>query len=252
IGTSFNKDNLLELTADYSKSVNDHKFTLLGGYSQQYVKSEGFSMNNWDFPTDVYSWNRMQSGNALGRGEASMSSYANSYRLLGFFGRANYSYKDKYILMASIRQEGSSRFGSNHKWGTFPGISAAWRLSEESFMENATFFNDLKLRAGFGVTGIAPNQSYLSLTSLNYGTRFLDNGKWIQSLTPVRNPNPDLRWEKKEEYNIGLDFTVFNNKLNGSIDAYRRQTKDMLWNYQVPVPPYLYSQILANVGTVEN
>lgn len=252
IGTAFNKDNLLELTADYSKSVNDHKFTLLGGYSQQYVKSEGFSMNNWDFPTDVYSWNRMQSGNALGRGEATMSSYANAYRLLGFFGRANYSYKDKYILMASIRQEGSSRFGSNHKWGTFPGISAAWRLSEESFMENATFFNDLKLRAGFGVTGIAPNQSYLSLTSLNYGTRFLDNGKWIQSLTPVRNPNPDLRWEKKEEYNIGLDFTVFNNKLNGSIDAYRRQTKDMLWNYQVPVPPYLYSQILANVGTVEN
>lgn len=252
IGTSFNKDNLLELTADYSKSINEHKFTLLGGYSQQYVKSEGFSMTNWDFPTDVYSWNRMQSGNALGRGEAAMTSFANSYRLLGGFARANYSYKDKYILMASVRQEGSSRFGANHKWGTFPGVSAAWRLSEESFVKNISFFNDLKLRAGFGVTGISPTNSYLSLTSLNYGSRFLDNGKWIQSLSPVRNPNPDLRWEKKEEFNFGLDFTVFNNKLSGNIDLYRRQTKDMLWQYQVPVPPYLYSQILANVGTIEN
>lgn len=252
LGTSFNKDNLLELTADYSKNLEDHRFTVLGGYSQQYVKAENFSMNNWDFPTDVYSWNRMQSGNALGRGEASMSSNATSHRLLGFFGRVNYSYKDKYILMASLRREGSSRFGANHKWGNFPGVSAAWRLSNESFAQGWDFLNDLKVRAGFGVTGISPTASYLSLTSLNYGTRFLANGEWIQSLTPVRNPNPDLRWERKEEVNMGLDITVFQNKLSGSIDLYRRKTKDMLWNYQVPVPPYLYSQILANVGTVEN
>jgi TonB-linked SusC/RagA family outer membrane protein len=252
LGTSASKDNLMEFTTDYSKSFNAHKFTILGGYSYLDSKSEGYYMQNWDFPTDLYSYNRMQSGNALSRGEAVENSYASSYKLIGFFGRLNYNWNDKYMLMASVRREGSSKFGANHKWGTFPAVSLGWRVNRESFMKNVSFINDLKFRAGYGVTGIAPDESYLSLTSLNYGARFLYNGVWIQSLSPVRNPNPDLRWERKEEYNLGLDFSLFNNRVSGSVDAYQRLTNDMLWDYQVPVPPYLFNSITANVGTIKN
>ncbi len=250
--TSSSIDNLLELTADYTRSFGNHKVTVLGGYSYQDQYGEDFSANNFDFPTDQYSYDRLQAGNALGRGEAGISSGAAESKLIGFFGRLNYNYADKYIVSASVRREGSSKFGENHKWGTFPAVSAGWRIKKEEFMRNVTFIDDLKLRVGFGVTGIAPSASYLSLTSLNYGTRFLNNGVWIQSLSPVRNPNPDLRWERKEEFNFGLDVSVLKNRLSVSLDVYKRTTRDMLYNYTVPVPPYLFNSILANVGVMEN
>ncbi len=250
--TSSNVDNLLELTADYTRSFGDHRLTVLGGYSYQDQYIENFSASNWDFPTDQYSYDNLAAGNALGRGEASMSSNAVESKLIGFFGRINYNYADKYIVAASVRREGSSKFGENNKWGTFPAISAGWRIKKEKFMQGVEFINDLKLRVGFGVTGIAPSSSYLSLTSLNYGTRFLNNGVWIQSLSPVRNPNSDLRWERKEEFNIGLDVSVLKNRLSASVDLYKRTTRDMLYNYSVPVPPYLFNSILANVGVMEN
>lgn len=252
IGSSTFKDNLLEFTTDYTKNLGDHKLTLLGGGSYQNVKSANSYMENWDFPNDFYSYNRMESGNALGRGEARMTSFATEYTLIGFFGRINYVWKDKYMAMASVRQEASSKFGANHKWGNFPAVSLGWRINRESFLENVEAINDLKLRAGFGVTGIAPDDSYLSQTSLNYGNRVLIDGVWVQSLALVRNPNPDLRWERKEEFNVGLDFALFGNKISGTIDAYRRLTKDMLWDYQVPVPPFLFSSITANVGSIRN
>ncbi len=250
--TSASEDNLLEFTLDYTKSIGKHRFVALAGYSYQDQKYEDFSVSNWDFPTDEYSYNRLQAGNALGRGEASMSSFQSSSKLIGFFGRINYNFSDKYLLSASVRREGSSKFGANHKWGTFPAISAAWRVKNESFLRDVAFIHDLKVRAGFGVTGIAPGDAYLSQTSLNYGTRFLDNGVWIQSLSPVRNPNPDLRWEKKEEVNFGIDLSILKGRLSTTIDIYKRTTRDMLYNYSVPVPPYLFNSILANVGVMEN
>lgn len=250
--TSASEDNLLEFTLDYTKSFGKHRLVALAGYSYQDQFDENFSVSNWDFPTDQYSYNRLQAGNALGRGEASMSSSADESKLIGFFGRINYNFGDKYLLSASVRREGSSKFGANHKWGTFPAISAAWRVKNESFLRNVDFISDLKVRAGFGITGIAPGSSYLSQTSLNYGTRFLDNGVWIQSLSPVRNPNPDLRWEKKEEVNFGIDLSVLKGRLSTTIDVYKRTTRDMLYNYGVPVPPYLFNSILANVGVMEN
>lgn len=247
-----NKDNLMEFTLDYTKSFGDHRLVALAGYSYQDFYNESFSVSNWDFPTDQYSYNRLQAGNALGRGEASMSSGAEGSKLIGFFGRINYNYADKYLVSASVRREGSSKFGANHKWGTFPAISAAWRVKNEPFLKNVKFIHDLKVRAGFGITGIAPSAAYLSQTSLNYGTRFLDNGIWIQSLAPVRNPNPDLRWERKEETNFGIDLSVLGGRLSATVDIYKRTTRDMLYNYSVPVPPYLFNSILANVGVMEN
>lgn len=253
--TRFERDNLMEFTTDYSKSIRDHRFTILGGYSYQYVSAEGFNANNSNFPYDAFTYHNLESGNSLyfpQTGPMGMDSYKNDYKLIGFFGRLNYSWNDKYMLMASLRREGSSKFGRNYQWGNFPAISAGWRISKEGFMDNVSFINDLKLRAGFGVTGTVPTDPYRSLATLEYGTRFLYNGVWIQQIAPSQNTNEDLRWEKKEETNIGLDFAVLDSRISGSVDVYQRDTRDMLYNFQVPVPPYLFSSILTNVGHMRN
>lgn len=257
-GTWLFRDNLLELTGDYSRTIQRHKFTVLGGYSWQDVTNEGFSMYNSDFPTELYTYNRLQSGDQLrlqtaGAQGSGMSSYKNNHKLIGFFGRLNYAWDERYLLMLTMRHEGSSKFGRNYKWGTFPAISAGWRISKESFLAGSSFVDDLKIRAGFGVTGTVPGDPYLSLISLNYdgASRFLYDGNWIQPLVPVRNPNPDLRWEKKEEYNFGLDFAVWR-RINGSIDLYQRDTRDMLYNFPVPVPPNLFGSTIANAGRMRN
>jgi TonB-linked SusC/RagA family outer membrane protein len=245
-------DNLLEFTTDYSKNLDKHNFTILGGYSYEYYETENFWEQNWDFPTDLYTYNNMGTGDALIRGEAEMGSGKSSSTLIGFFGRFNYNYDNKYLLMASLRREGSSKFGENYKWGNFPAVSLGWRISSEPFMNDLSFLHELKLRAGFGVTGTAPTDPYQSQTSLNYGDRFLYNGKWIQGIEPIRNPNPDLRWEKKAELNLGLDFAFLKGIVSGSVDLYQRTTRDMLYDYPVPVPPYLYGSILANAAEMEN
>jgi TonB-linked SusC/RagA family outer membrane protein len=251
---SFNSstENLVELTANYADVIGDHDFSLLGGYSWQETNFEGFNASNFRFATDLFSYNNLDIGNALTDGEAGMGSYKNDYRLIGFFSRLNYIWNRKYLFMASMRYEGNSRFGNNHKWGIFPAVSAGWRISEESFMDDFETISDLKVRVGYGVTGVAPNSSYLSLTSFSYGGRMLVNGEWVQGISPVRNPNPDLRWEQKTEVNVGVDFALFNDRLSGTYDIYQRDTRDMLWNYSVPVPPYLYNNILANVGHIRN
>lgn len=252
VGTTSRNTNLFDLTVDYTKILGSHRVVLLGGYSYQDFFNEGFWQNNYDFPTDAYSYHNISQGNALQEGLAEMDSYKNSSKLIGFFARVNYGFNDKYLLMASVRREGSSKFGENYQWGTFPAVSVGWRISNESFMQNVSLLDDLKLRFGYGVTGTEPSSSYLSLTRLTYSSRMYYNGEWVQTLVPASNPNPDLRWEKKEEINIGLDVAILNNRISSSIDVYRRRTVDLLWNYNVPVPPNLYSNILANVGQIDN
>ncbi|HEX6938082.1 MAG TPA: SusC/RagA family TonB-linked outer membrane protein [Longimicrobiales bacterium] len=245
-------DRILEITGTYDRDIGDHSFTLLGGYSYQDFVDEGFDAYNFDFPTDLFSYNQLGQGSALTEGRADMGSYKSSYKLIGFFGRLNYDWRNRFLFMASVRYEGNSRFGADHKWGLFPAVSAGWRISEERFMDGLPWVDDLRLRVGFGVTGIAPNQSYQSLTSYEYDDRFLYDGEWVQGIEPARNPNPDLRWEQKEEINVGLNFSLFDQRLNGEFDVYRRDTYDMLYEYDVPVPPYLYDEILANVGHMRN
>lgn len=251
-GTSDMRDNLLEFTTEYARSVQKHRFSVLGGYSYQDNTRENFYMQNWDFPTDQYSYNNMETGDALKRGDAIMGSFKDKWKLIGFFGRLSYNLDDKYLLLASVRHEGSTKFGRNHKWGTFPAVSLGWRVSREAFMSGINWLDDLKLRAGFGVTGTIPDDRYASLQSFNYTNRFLVNGVWVQGLDAVRNPNAELRWEKKEEFNIGLDFSLLAGRISGNIDAYRRLTKDALFDYQVPVPPYPMSQIVANAAQIRN
>ena len=249
-GTSDN--DYVEITSKYHKIFDKHEFTVLGGYSYQYSLNQGFSASNFDFPTDAFSYNNLGAGNALSDGKAGMGSYKDDSKLIGFFGRANYNFDNKYDLLFSIRREGSSKFGENHKWGNFPALSAGWSINKESFMEDITAVNTLKLRAGYGITGVIPGASYMSQTLYNYQGYFFSDGKWVKGLVPASNPNPDLRWEKTAEVNIGLDFGFFENRISGSFDVYSKKTSDMLWDYNVPTPPYLYSSITANVGKMEN
>lgn len=252
--TSFGRDQLMELTSDFSRNFGDHRFTALGGYSYQYASDEDFNAFNSDFPTDLYTWNRIESGDAsiFQNAPYGMGSGKEDWKLIGFFGRVNYTFKDRYMLMGSLRHEGSSKFGKNYQWGQFPAVSLGWRVNRETFMADMDFINDLKFRVGYGVTGTIPNNPYQSLILSDYGARFLSNGRWIQQISPASNPNPDLRWEKKGELNIGLDFAFLQSRVSGSIDAYQRDTRDMLYNFSVPTPPYLFSSILWNAGHMQN
>ncbi len=246
--------NILQLTGTYSNNIFGGDATLLGGYSYEDFTYEGFNANNYGFPTDLFSYNDLGSGLALPNGQAGMGSYKNGHTIIAFFGRVNYDWHNRFLLMGSLRYEGNTRFGAAHKWGSFPAVSAGWRLSEESFIkDNASWINDLKVRVGYGITGIAPNNDYLSLASYSYSnSKFLYDGSWVPILRPARNANPDLKWERKGELNVGLDFSLFEYRLAGSIDVYNRTTKDMLYNYDVPTPPFLTGSILANVGTMKN
>ncbi|MFD1771136.1 SusC/RagA family TonB-linked outer membrane protein [Sphingobacterium suaedae] len=252
--TDASVENLMELTANYNKTFGEHKVGLLAGYSWQDKTSENFYAYNFDFPTDNYSYNKLESGMALQRGMAEMTSYKEKWKLAGFFARVTYSYKERYMAMASIRREGSSTFGENYKWGSFPAISLGWDIAKEPWMENQQIASQLKLRAGFGVTGTIASSSYMSQTSYNFlreqGAYI--NGKWVPGFVPSRNFNPDLRWEKKQEYNVGLDFSILNNRVYGSFDYYTRRVKDLLYQFNVPSPPYLYSSMMLNAGEMSN
>lgn len=252
-GTNYTLDLLNELTVHYTKTLfNNHTFTVLGGYSWMQNGYQDYYMQNWNFPADDYTYNSMQSGQALRDGRANMNSYKSENKLVGYFGRLNYSYKEKYILAVNLRYEGSSKFGANHKWGTFPAASLAWNIKGENFLKGVSVLSSLKIRAGFGITGTEPSSPYMSLNTLSFSDYSYYGNAWIKSIRPNSNPNPDLRWEKKEETNIGLDFGFFENRLTGSIDVYKRDTKDLLWDYTVPSPPYIFSNITANAGSIRN
>lgn len=251
-GTDDYVGNYAELSANYKKVIGNHNLSALVGYNYEDNMNEGFWANNKYFPTDSYTYNNLAIGSGLPKGEAGMGSYKNSDKLIALFSRVSYSFADKYLFMASIRREGSSKFGEDHKWGNFPGVSAGWRINKESFMQGIGWIDNLKLRTGYGVTGTNVLDSYKSLSSLNYSDYFYYEGSWVRKLVPVRNANPDLRWEKKEEINIGLDFGLFGGRVSGAFDFYNRLTKDALWDYSVPTPPYLYGTITANVGRIKN
>ena len=251
-GTARNTSDLSELTAQYRKTIGDHSFTVLAGYSWQKETYQFYWMNNFNFPSDDYTYNNMGAGQALSQGRGGQGSSASENKLISYFGRLNYSYKNRYMFAASIRHEGSTKFGADHKWGNFWSASGAWSLKDEDFLKENELLSALKLRAGYGVTGTAPTDSYMSLNTLSFGTYDYYNGEWIKTVRPASNANPDLRWEKKKEINVGLDFGFFDNRLAGNIDYYNRKTEDLLWDYTVPSPPYLYSSMVANAGSMRN
>ena len=245
----------LELTSKFMKNFNNvHRLDALAGYSYSEDVYDDASMWNGNFPTDYFSYYNMGLGSKLTDGQASMSSSKNFSKLIGFFGRVSYGYADRYNILASLRYEGSSKFGDNHKWGAFPSVSLGWNIMNESFMKSTkSWLNNLKLRAGWGITGVIPGSSYLSLLRYSYnGGNYYRNGKWNKGLKAASNPNPDLKWETAREFNVGIDWSVFNDRLSGSFDYYNKKTSDMLYDYTVPSPPNLYTTTTANVGEMRN
>lgn len=252
-GSSSTMTKLLELTAQFHKTLGDHTVQALVGYSYQAGTYNNQYERNYDFPTDLFSWHNIGVGQALKEGLGTEYSYWLDTNLIGFFGRVNYNYKDRYLLMASVRHEAASQLaGTDSPWGTFPSISLGWRITEENFMKNQHIFNDIKLRAGYGVTGSQPSDSFLGVSLLGYGDYYLYNGNWIRALQPTQNANNKLKWEEKHEYDVGVDFSVLNYRLNVSIDYYYRLIKGLLYDYSVPSPPNLYTTTRANVGEMSN
>ncbi|MEN0053160.1 MAG: SusC/RagA family TonB-linked outer membrane protein [Mucilaginibacter sp.] len=254
--TEYDTKNI-EWTGNYSLTLQKHNFKLLGGYSFSNYTTEQFSATNYDFPFDSFLWNNLGSGlyngGAAGQGSGAVGSTQSSSRLIAFFGRLNYDFDGKYIFTASLRHEGSSKFGVGNKWGNFPAASAAWRVTEERFLKNRyEWLNDLKLRADYGVTGNQDFDPYKSL--LLYGSfgYFPYNGTTYQVYGPVQNVNPFLGWEKAINFNAGLDFTLFDNRFSGSVNYYVRTNKDLLGDYDVPVPPNPRPTTYTNVGTIKN
>lgn len=242
---------LYEITADYVWSYDAHSITAVAGVSYQNFMYDGMNIENNGFATPDIKYYQIGNGE-VNKLYLNAGSYRNSNTLAAAFGRVNYSYDGKYLVSASLRREGSSRFGANNKWGWFPAVSLGWRINEEEFMMGNDYINDLKLRLGWGVTGNNLNEDLRSITVVSPGGTFLYDGKYVQTYSVSRNVNPDLRWEKKHEYNLGLDYAFDDNRFYGSLDVYYRQTRDLLWDYEVPTPPYTYPTLLANAGQMDS
>ena len=259
--TYLRHNQTFETYGNYDVSLNKvHKLGLMAGYSwEERTNGDGFGVTVNNFYNDVTGfWNLRYANNINGITDVTGSSKA-TIRNISFYGRANYSFNSRYMLQATIRRDGSSVFGADHKWGTFPSVSAAWNITEEDFMKNQSVFDQLKLRVGYGVSGNAMGfgaydaiATYgLNSNSFEYilpdGTKYTMYGIEAQN-----NPNPDLKWERTSMLNIGLDFAFLGGRINGSIEYYNKKTSDLIWNYAVSTSVYPLNWIRANVGDITN
>ncbi len=243
----------LEWTGNYNTELGKHSFKLLGGYSYQYFQSSGISASNRNFPSDAFTYNNLGSGlyNQEEEGRLGLGSFKNSSKLIAFFGRLNYDFDNKYLMSASLRYEGSSKFGYDNKWGYFPAVSVGWRIDEEEFMDDLSWIDELKIRADYGETGNQDFGNYLSLDTYTGFGYYPLNGSYYQVWGPNQNTNYNLKWEKALNTNIGLDFGLFD-RITGSFNYYKRKNEDLLGYYPVQLPPNIVDQTYANVGTMEN
>ena len=246
----FSKSRLFESTAKYngelSSSVN---ISALGGYSNQDFEYDGFNVHGGNYLTDAFTYNNLGAALDFKNGIGSAGSYKSANKLIAFFGRVNLNINSMWFVTASGRYEGSSRFGANNKWGLFPAIGGGADVSK---LISISFIDYFKFRVNYGITGNQPRDSYLSLLLLGQQSNFYYNANFIPGYSPASNPNPFLKHEKKGEFDIGFDFSFFNSKFSGSIDFYTRTTTDLLYQYQVPVPPNLYYTTLLNLGKIRS
>lgn len=253
---------VFEWIGNYKKRIKDHNFNLMGGYSYNYFVNSGMNAGNQNFPSDVLTYNNIgtgqynipipmnpQPGDYTFR---TVGSYKDDSKLIAFFGRLNYDFAKKYYVSASLRYEGSSKFGYDNKWGYFPAASVGWRISDESFFPKLSWVDELKLRGDYGETGNQDFGNYLSLDTYSGYGYFTFNGASYQVWGPSQNTNYNLQWEKAQNFNVGLDFELLHRRLSGSLNYYIRTNKDLLGYYNVPVPPFVQTTTFANVGTMKN
>jgi TonB-linked SusC/RagA family outer membrane protein len=265
----FNKEDLFNSDSylSFDRVFNDHSVNAVAGYSFFMRDREEFGMTNRDFPVDGVKFWDIGTGSDLPLGLASMSSHKDvTQKLAAWFGRFNYNWQGKYLASVSVRHETSSKFAVNKRYGTFWQTSAGWRISDESFMKSLPWLNDLKLRVAYGQTGNEGFSAtygaimYESDTYANVNTETayilmpgsIGKDKWSVAYRQSGNYNPDLGWEEKHEWNIGLDYAVLDNRLYGKLDFYRRNIVNLLYTTTVPSPPYVVTSLMRNIGTLEN
>ena len=241
--------DLFEGTLGYNGEAGDLGINALVGYSYQEFFNEGYHAEGGDFLTDAFTYHNLGAAADFNNGLGSVWSYANSNKLIAGLARVNLNYDDVYFLNASLRYEGSSRFGANNKWAAFYGVGAGVALHS---LIDSDAIDNLKLRLSYGQTGNEPGSSYISLQRFGPAGNFYYNGAYTSSYGPNSNANPDLAWEIATHMNVGVDFAVLNSKLFGSVEYFTRETKDQLLSVNVPVPPNLVGQTLLNIGTTKN
>jgi iron complex outermembrane receptor protein len=242
----------------WNKKFGNHHLTAVLGYSwQETTYGEGLQTSSTNFPSDNLGYTNLVLGNPYGlpnyRINLGNDLAYGQVRLISDFGRLNYNYKDRYLLQASLRRDGSSVFGENNAWGLFPSVGAAWRITNESFMKDQKIFNDLKLRFSYGVTGNSGGiGAYTSKLIYGITGTYYNNGVQENAYGPIQGSNPDLQWEEVATTNVGIDFTIFNNKINGTLDWYNKNTTDMLFNYRVSASLVPGGNLWANGGSINN
>ena len=258
--TYFGNRKSIETYVNYDKTfANDHKMGLMAGYSWEESNSnDGFGVTVYDFYNDDLKWNQLSYASQIDGVNGVSSGTVSTLRMISFYGRASYSYKGRYSIQATLRRDGSSAFGVNNRWATFPSVSAAWNIAEESFLKGGVF-EQLKLRAGYGVSG--NSLGFDAFTAIaTYGVsgwfEYTDPTTGVTSLkrtlAATRNANPDLKWESTSMFNVGLDFSLLKGRLGGSIEVYDKETKDLIWDYAVSTNIYPYGWMTANVGNMSN
>ena len=245
--------NRLEWLVNYTLTMDKHQLKAVLGYSWERSKWEQSGNENMGFVYDSMGWYGIGNGTYLSEGKANLWGGSSESTLIGFFGRLNYNYNDMLYASASMRREGSTKFGVNKKWGSFPSASLAWEIANTPFAEGIKpTFQSLKPRISYGVTGRSDFDAYRSLSTYSgYGVYLIDN-EWIKGYAPSLNANPDLAWEKSTAFNVGVDFVAFDSRLRGSVEYFDRRSQDLLYNYTAPQPPFIYNTILVNVGTTKN
>ncbi len=252
--TNTSDEKLLNLILNYKKQLGDHSFDIIGVYEWQKQIFENYGATARGFLTDTPdNLNALDAANADLSRQGDVFSGGSDRTLVSFLGRVNYGFKDRYLLTLSYRRDGASVFGDNNEWGNFYAASAAWRISDEAFMSNVSFIDELKLRVGYGETGSQDALGPLNSVRLAdpSGTTFF-GGELIPNVAITQNANPDLQWEVRRMFNVGVDFGVLNDRLYGSVDYYYGITSELLFQYDVPQPPYPFPTIFANVGELLN
>lgn len=254
--TRLGHDQTFETYLNYDLTLAKvHKLSLMAGYSwEERVNNDGFGVSVYNFYNDQLGFKNLAYGNFINGMSDVDSGVEEIVRNISFYGRANYSYDGKYLLQATVRRDGSSVFGANNRWGTFPSVSAAWNIAEESFMKDG-IFNQLKLRAGYGVSGNALGfgaYSAYTLFGLNSGSSFTYNGVTYSKIEATQNGNKDLKWETTKMFNVGVDFAFLDSRLSGSIEFYSKKTSDLIWSYDVSTNIYPVGYMNANVGDITN
>ncbi len=259
--TRSGNDQTFETYVNYDQTfAKVHKLGVMLGYTwEERTSDDGFGLAVYNFYDDALGYQNLSFGNLM-RGMPDVDSgVKETIRNISFYGRLNYSFASKYMLQATLRRDGSSVFGKNHRWGTFPSVSAAWNISEESFMEN-TPFDQLKLRVGYGVSGNALGFGAYTATA-TYGLSSTNTFEYMNAdgttttfskIEATKNANPDLKWETTSMLNVGIDFAFLNSRINGSLEFYHKKTSDLIWDYPVSTMIYPIGSIKANVGEITN